>query len=64
MPVSVVADTTSYLPSALKSEYGLHEVSLYVKFGDTLERESEMADSSAFYERLRSARDLPTWSQP
>jgi DegV family protein with EDD domain len=64
MPVAVVADTTSYLPPALKAEYGLHEVSLYVKFGDELERESEMPDFTAFYERLRSARDLPTTSQP
>jgi DegV family protein with EDD domain len=64
MPVAVVADTTSYLPSELKAAYGLHEVSLYVKFGEELERESEMPDFSAFYERLRAARDLPTTSQP
>ena len=64
MPVAVVADTTSYLPSELKAAYGLHEVSLYVKFGEELESESEMPDFSAFYERLRAARDLPTTSQP
>lgn len=64
MPVSVVTDTTHYLPPSLLEEYGLHLVSLYVKFGDQLERESEMPDFEAFYERLRSAKDLPTTSQP
>jgi DegV family protein with EDD domain len=64
MPVAVVTDTTHYLPAEFAAEQGLHLVSLYVKFGDTLERESDMLDFDAFYDRLRSARDLPTTSQP
>jgi DegV family protein with EDD domain len=64
MPVAIVTDTTHYLPSAFAAERGLHLVSLYVRFGDTLERESEMPDFDAFYERLRNAKDLPTTSQP
>jgi DegV family protein with EDD domain len=64
MPVAVVSDTTHYLPAPLAAEREVHQVSLYVRFGDTLERESEMPDFDAFYERLRSARDLPTTSQP
>src|SRR3954466_7689180 len=64
MPVTVVSDTTHYLPASFVEDYGLHLVSLYVKFGDTLERESEMTDLAGFYDRLRAAKDLPTTSQP
>ena len=64
MSVAVVTDTTHYLPSAFVAEQGLHLVSLYVRWGDELERESEMPDFDAFYERLGTAKDLPTTSQP
>lgn len=64
MAVTVVTDTTHYLPPAFAADNGLHLVSLYVKFGEELERESEMPDFDAFYERLRQAKDLPTTSQP
>ena len=64
MPVAVVTDTTHYLPADFVAEYGIHLVSLYVRWGDELERESEMPDFDAFYERLRTAPELPTTSQP
>ena len=63
-PVAVVTDTTHYLPAELVDRYKLHEVSLYVRFGEDLERESSMPDFTAFYDRLRSAKELPTTSQP
>jgi DegV family protein with EDD domain len=64
MPVAVVTDTTHYLPASFVAEYGLELVSLYVRWGDELERESEMPDFDGFYERLRTAKELPTTSQP
>ena len=64
MPVAVVTDSTHYLPADVLARHGVHVVSLYVKRGETLERESEIADLDAFYERLRSASDVPTTSQP
>jgi DegV family protein with EDD domain len=64
MGVAVVTDSTHYLPPALVAGRGLHEVSLYVKLGDTLQRESEMTDQAAFWERMTSGSDLPTTSQP
>ena len=63
-PVAVVTDTTQYLPADLVRQNDLHLVSLYVRFGTDLERESEMPDFQAFYDRLRSAKELPTTSQP
>ncbi len=62
--VTVVTDTTHYLPRDLLDAQGVRQVSLYVNEGGTTTRESDMADFSAFYERLRSASDLPTTSQP
>jgi DegV family protein with EDD domain len=62
--VAVVSDTTHYLPADLRERSAIHEVSLYVNWPDRQERESEMPSFDAFYDRLRSARELPTTSQP
>ena len=64
MPVTIVTDSTHYLPRELVAQLGLHEVSLYVKLGETLRRESDMTDLPAFWDRLRSGQELPTTSQP
>ncbi len=64
MAVAVVTDSTHYLPGDVCVANGLHVVPLYVRFGDTLTRESDMPDAQRFYERLRSAADMPTTSQP
>jgi DegV family protein with EDD domain len=63
-PVTIVTDTTQYLPRTLAESEGIHQVSLYVGWGDDKQRESEMANFDAFYEQLRSNPDLPTTSQP
>jgi DegV family protein with EDD domain len=62
--VAVVTDTTAYLPSELISERGIGLVSLYVSWDDRFERESQMSNFDAFYDRLRGAQKLPTTSQP
>jgi DegV family protein with EDD domain len=63
-PVAVVSDTTAYLPADVITEHDIRLVSLYVNWPDGSERESEMPDFDAFYERLRSAEQIPTTSQP
>lgn len=63
-PVSVVSDTTTYAPQALLDEHDVRLVSLYVNEGGAGQRESEIADFGAFYDRLRATSDLPTTSQP
>lgn len=62
--IAVVTDSTAYLPSELIGERGIDVVSLYVSWDDRSERESEMPNLDAFYERLRGAQRLPTTSQP
>jgi DegV family protein with EDD domain len=62
--VAVVSDTTAYLPAGLAAEQGVRLVSLYVNWPDGSERESDMPDFDAFYDRLRSSEQIPTTSQP
>jgi DegV family protein with EDD domain len=62
--VAVVTDSTSYLPPAIVAAHDLHVVSLYVNENGRQQREADLTDLGAFYERLRGASDLPTTSQP
>ncbi len=64
MGVSIVTDTCHYLPRELLARLGIREVSLYVHWGQDAQRESEISDYGAYYERLRTAPHLPTTSQP
>src|SRR6202011_2804943 len=64
MPVAIVTDTCHYLPRELVTANQIHEVSLYVHWNGNAQRESEITDYDAYYERLRTAGDLPTTSQP
>src|SRR5437588_2278292 len=64
MSVAVVTDTTHYLPREMSEAEGIRLVSLYVNWPGIQEREVDMADFDDFYDRLRSARELPTTSQP
>jgi DegV family protein with EDD domain len=62
--VALVTDTTHYAPRELLRANDIHEVSLYVNLGDHQQKESEMPDFDAFYQRLRELDQLPTTSQP
>ena len=62
--VAIVTDTTHYAPRELVEANGIHQVSLYVNEGDTATREIDIPDFGDFYDRLRTATDLPTTSQP
>jgi DegV family protein with EDD domain len=62
--VAIVTDTTHYLPRTLADSQGIHQVSLYVGWGDERVREIELESFDDFYRRLAADRDLPTTSQP
>jgi fatty acid kinase fatty acid binding subunit len=64
--VAVVTDSTHYMPRAVAERHNLHTVSLYVRWGEPPknDREADLPDFDAFYAHLRSARELPTTSQP
>ncbi len=61
---AVVCDTTAYLPIELVASLGIRTVSLYVAVEGEQERESEISDYAAFYERLRASESGATTSQP
>ncbi len=62
--VAVVADTTGYVTPELVQSRGIQLVSLYVNWHDSSQREADMPDFNAFYDRLRTTDRLPTTSQP
>jgi DegV family protein with EDD domain len=64
MPVSVVTDTTGYLPREQLDRYGITAVPLYVVFPDRTVKETEITDYPAFFEELRRADSVPKTSQP
>jgi DegV family protein with EDD domain len=66
VPVAIVTDSTHYMPREIVERHGFHTVSLYVRWGDPPhdDREAELPDFDGFYEHLRTARELPTTSQP
>jgi DegV family protein with EDD domain len=61
---AVVADTTSYLPRELLQKHDIREVSLYVGLEGDQQREADITDLHAFYERLRISDQTVTTSQP
>ena len=54
--VAIAADSTHYLPRTLADSEDVHQVSLYVGWEGESQRELDMADFDAFYERLRCPR--------
>jgi DegV family protein with EDD domain len=62
--VSVVTDTTQYLPREVIERHGIHLVSLYVNWNGRTDREIDLPDYDAYYDFLRSAGELPSTSQP
>jgi DegV family protein with EDD domain len=62
--VSVVTDSTTYLPQRLIDRWKIPEVSLSVGWEGDLQPEHEYDDLDAFYARLRDSPVLPTTSQP
>ena len=61
---AVVCDSTCYLPSELVAERGIEVISLYVSVDGEQEREVEIADYGAFFDRLRASEGGATTSQP
>jgi DegV family protein with EDD domain len=64
MSVAIVSDTCHYLPPELIAEQGIHQVSLYVRWPEGTQRESEITDYDAYFRRLGADAELPSTSQP
>ena len=64
MSVTVVCDSTSYVPIEQLDALGVRRVSLYVGWDGDLKPERDHTDLEAFYARLRESDALPQTSQP
>ncbi len=63
-PTAVVCDSTAYLPTELRTARDIELVSLYVSIDGEQQRETEVGDYGAFFERLRASESGATTSQP
>jgi DegV family protein with EDD domain len=63
-PTAVVCDSTAYLPTELRAARDIQLVSLYVAIDGEQQRETEVGDYGAFFERLRASESGATTSQP
>jgi hypothetical protein len=61
---ALVLDSTADFPDAQIRFPNMRVVPLYVRFGEESFRDYVELDPAGFYERLRSAQELPTTSQP
>ena len=61
---AVVCDSTAYLPTELRTARDIQLVSLYVSIDGEQQRETEVGDYGAFFERLRASESGATTSQP
>lgn len=62
--VAIVADSAADLPDPVLDRHHIALVPLQVMFGDETFRDRVELKPEEFYRRLRTARDLPTTSQP
>jgi DegV family protein with EDD domain len=61
---AIVLDSTADFPQGVQRFANWRIVPLYVRFGTETFRDYEELDPDAFYERLRTAPELPSTSQP
>lgn len=62
--VAVVTDSTADIPAELAEKCGLRVVPMTVSFGEESYISGVTIDAPSFYERMRSAPEPPTTSQP
>ncbi|MBV9120082.1 MAG: DegV family protein [Chloroflexi bacterium] len=62
--VAIVTDSTSDLPPERAAELGIHVMPLTVRIDDAEYEDGTELTPAAFYEKLRTARAIPTTSQP
>lgn len=62
--VAIVTDSTAYLPPEVQERFRIPVIPLNVLWGEELLKDGVDIDPSAFYQRLQSAKVMPTTSQP
>lgn len=62
--VAIVVDSTAYLPQEVVDQYNLHVVPLLVNWEGQSLRDNVDIKPTDFYTRLKTAKEMPTTSQP
>jgi DegV family protein with EDD domain len=62
--VAIVVDSTAYLPEEVINQYKMHVIPLLVNWEGESLRDNVDIKPGQFYQRLKTARELPTTSQP
>lgn len=63
-PPVIVSDSTCYLSTELIERHSIRSVSLYVGLDGRRQRESDISDLGAFYDRLEASKEMVTTSEP
>lgn len=64
MKIAVMTDSTAYIPKDLREKHNIFMVPLSVVFDDVTYKEEIDITAEAFYEKLKTAPQLPKTSQP
>jgi DegV family protein with EDD domain len=62
--VAIVVDSTAYLPPEIVEQYHMHVIPLLVNWEGQSLRDNVDIKPDAFYKRLKTAKEMPTTSQP
>jgi len=63
-PIAVVTDSTAYLPPDVRERLGIPVIPLNVLWGEEVLKDGVDIDPPTFYQRLQTAKVMPTTSQP
>lgn len=61
---AIVTDSTSYIPADVRKQHQITMVPLNVMFGEEMYQEETDITALEFYEKMQTAEELPTTSQP
>lgn len=61
---AIVTDSTSYIPADVRKRHQITMVPLNVMFGEEMYQEETDITALEFYEKMQTAEELPTTSQP
>ncbi|MBC7227015.1 MAG: DegV family protein [Thermoflexales bacterium] len=63
-PIAIVTDSTAYLPPDVRERLGIPVIPLNVLWGGEVLKDGVDIDPPTFYQRLQTAKVMPTTSQP
>ena len=62
--IALVTDSTAYIPPAMVEQYGITVAPLVLIWGEKVYRDGVDIQPAEFYSQLKTAKVMPTTSQP